>query len=208
MRFATPRTTGSTSVQFDPLLKVLDFVQRMELWLDDHRRKESCFNRLILLLGEQSLRAAEANYALSANRFKFLRPTSKCLPISRSIFVKSPMSFMKYRFEPCIDQVTLVSVPSGSRVNSFSLLAWKGFTKVVFILIVAGERDSVISIRPLPVLPLPLHSEIARTPLAAPRYVRFIEASSVSCGAHCGQRWKSLIKLNSFSRGAAIKSVR
>ena len=67
-----------------------------------------------------------------------------------------------------------------------------------------GGAELVIVICPLPVLPDPLQVEVAPTPLSGPLKVRFMVASSRSCGAHCGQLWRSLISRKIFSGGAWI----
>src|SRR5271155_4819117 len=64
--------------------------------------------------------------------------------------------------------------------------------------------DFVIDMRPLPVLPEPIQSETAPSPLAEPLYVLLMVGSSLSWGAQPLQLWKSLMSGKIFSGPALI----
>src|SRR5271155_4387663 len=64
--------------------------------------------------------------------------------------------------------------------------------------------DFVIDMRPLPVLPEPIQSETAPSPLAEPLYVLLMVGSSLSWGAQPLQLWKSLMSGKILSGPALI----
>jgi hypothetical protein len=88
------------------------------------------------------------------------------------------------------------------------LWASNGIVKSTFIVILEGAVASVISMRPQPALLSLVHPEQAPLPHAAPPNVLFIEGSILSCGAHDGQLWKSLISPKIRSGGAWMSATR
>src|SRR5215831_12502007 len=97
----------------------------------------------------------------SASAFRFCNPCSKCCPIMRSIFVNTLMTFMMNRLGPVILHVTRDPEPSGSRRNSLMLRTENGFCQSTATVTDLGGSDPVMVMTPWPVLPEPLHFEVA-----------------------------------------------
>src|SRR5215831_10184094 len=95
-------------------------------------------------------------------------------------------------FWPRHAHVTCVESPRRSSVNSLTLCATNGFRKSTTTTTFEGGTDSVTSIRPDPVLPDPVHSDVAPLPLETEPNVRAALACPSSPG-HSGQRRRSLM---------------
>ena len=102
-------------------------------------------------------RRGSATPYFSAAAFNCARPDSKSSLKSVSILTNTVNSFDKYGIGPSIDHTTFVPPPLGNRLNCVTLLVAIGSMKSRSIVTVDGVT-AVISIRPVPTSPLPVHS--------------------------------------------------